>query len=63
MTNHFLQETPRRAGRTKDGLMTARTTLDIPALDKALDDLRLRIVAAADPGSRFGFSPVSSDHD
>ena len=39
MTNHFLQETPRRAGRTKDGLMTAGTTLDIPALDKALDDL------------------------
>jgi hypothetical protein len=40
MTNHFLQETPRRAGRTKDGLMTAGTTLDIPALEKALDDGR-----------------------
>jgi hypothetical protein len=45
MTNHFLQETPRRAGRTKDGLMTAGTTLDIPALD----DLRLRIVGGRRP--------------
>jgi hypothetical protein len=49
MTNHFLQEIPRRAGRTKDGLMTAGTTLDIPALDRALDDLRLRIVGGRRP--------------